>query len=171
MNQKEFINAISPFKDRVYRLAKRLLVSREEAEDATQEVIVKLWNAKEKLEGYNSVEAMAITMTKNYCLDQLKSKRASEIRLVNTNYLGSEPGPAQATEDKDSWKQVEKIIVKLPPLQRAIIQLRDVEEYEFSEIAKVIDMNESAIRTALSRARKTIREELTKMHSYGIKQD
>ena len=48
MNQIEFVNSIKPFKDKVFRLAKRLLVSTEEAEDAVQDVLVKLWN-KNKL--------------------------------------------------------------------------------------------------------------------------
>ena len=47
--------------------------------------------------------------------------------------------------------------------------MRDVEEYEFNEIASVLDMNETAVRVALSRARKTIREKLLEKHSYGIK--
>jgi RNA polymerase sigma-70 factor (ECF subfamily) len=58
---------------------------------------------------------------------------------------------------------------ELPEQQKIILQLRDIEEYEFEEIAKVLDMNETAIRVALSRARKTIREKLTNTHSYGIK--
>jgi RNA polymerase sigma-70 factor (ECF subfamily) len=67
MNQNEFMLLVNPFKDKLFRVAKRLLVSTEEAEDATQEVLVKLWNKNESLEQYNSVEAMAMTMTKNYC--------------------------------------------------------------------------------------------------------
>jgi hypothetical protein len=50
MNQNDFVSLISPFKDKVFRLSKRLLVSTEEAEDATQEVLVKLWDRKENLE-------------------------------------------------------------------------------------------------------------------------
>ena len=46
--------------------------------------------------------------------------------------------------------------------------MRDVEQYEFEEIAKMLNMNETAIRVALSRARKTIRETMQKTHSYGI---
>jgi RNA polymerase sigma-70 factor (ECF subfamily) len=46
--------------------------------------------------------------------------------------------------------------------------MRDVEQYEFEEIAKILDMNESAIRVALSRARKTIRDYMTETHNYGI---
>ena len=49
------------------------------------------------------------------------------------------------------------------------MQLRDIEQYDFDEIAKMIDMNPTAIRVALSRARKTLREKLTKTHSYGVK--
>ena len=49
MNQKEFLELVSPFKDKLFRLAKRLLVSTEEAEDATQEVLIKLWNNKAKI--------------------------------------------------------------------------------------------------------------------------
>ena len=50
-----------------------------------------------------------------------------------------------------------------------ILQLRDIEQYEFKEISKMLDMNETAIRVSLSRARKTLREQLTKTHSYGVK--
>ena len=169
MNQAEFIQTISPFKDKVFRLARRLLVSTEEAEDATQEVLVKLWNNKEKLQGYGSVEAMAMTMTKNYCLDRLKSKQASEMRIVHSNYTDRQAGLQQQTEDRDSWEWAEKIMRNLPEQQKLIMQMRDIEQYEFDEIAKIMDMNETAVRVALSRARKTRREELTKTHSYGIK--
>ncbi|WP_133531902.1 RNA polymerase sigma factor [Flavobacterium dankookense] len=168
MNQKEFMQVVNPFKDKVFRMAKRLLVSTEEAEDATQEVMVKLWKKNESLEEYKSVEAMAMTMTKNYCLDQLKSKRASNLTIVHNNFTDREAGLQQKIEDSDTWNWVEKIINDLPEQQKLIIQMRDIEEMEFEEISKVLEMNEQAIRTALSRARKVIREKMTKTHHYGI---
>jgi RNA polymerase sigma factor (sigma-70 family) len=168
MNQKEFMQLVNPFKDKLFRMAKRLLVSTEEAEDATQEVLVKLWNKNETLEAYNSVEALAMTMTKNYCLDQLKSKRASNLKIVHNNFTDREAGLQQQVEDKDTWNWVEKIMNDLPHQQKLIVQLRDIEEMEFEEISMILDMNESAIRTALSRARKTVREAMTKTHHYGI---
>lgn len=168
MNQNEFIHLIEPFKDKVFRLAKRLLVSSEEAQDATQDILVKLWDKKNGLEQYNNLEALAMTMTKNYCLDQLKSKRASNLKIVHTNFTDREAGLDQKMEDQDSWSWVEKIINDLPEQQKLIIQMRDIEQYDFEEIAKMLDMNETAIRVALSRARKTIREKMTKTHQYGI---
>ena len=168
MHQKEFIQLVTPFKDKVFRLAKRLLISTEEAEDATQEVLVKLWNKNDKLDAYTSLEAFAMTTTKNYCLDQLKSKRVSNLQLVHSNYEDKQVGLLQKIEDTDSLSWVEKIINKLPEQQKLIVQMRDVEQYEFEEIAKMLNMNETAIRVALSRARKTIRETMQKTHSYGI---
>ena len=168
MNQNEFLQVIAPFKDKVFRLAKRLLVSTEEAEDATQEVLVKLWNKNESLDRYNSIEAFAMTITKNYCLDQLKSKRAGNLKIVHNNFTDRTPSLQQQVEDSDSLSWVEKIINELPEQQRLIIQMRDIEQYEFAEIAKILEMNETAIRVALSRARKTIREFMTKTHRYGI---
>ncbi|MGV1013080.1 MAG: RNA polymerase sigma factor [Flavobacterium sp.] len=168
MQQKEFITMVSPFKDKIFRLAKRLLISTEEAEDATQEVMVKLWTKNEMLSELRSMEAMAMTMTKNYCLDQLKSKRAGNLTLVHNNYTDSQASLQQKMEDVDSWSWVEKIINDLPEQQKLIIQMRDIEQYEFEDIAKTLGMSEATIRVALSRARKTIREIMTKTHNYGI---
>ncbi|MGL2967062.1 RNA polymerase sigma factor [Flavobacterium sp. XGLA_31] len=168
MNQNEFMQLVNPFKDRLFRVAKRLLVSTEEAEDAMQEVLVKLWNRNQTLSEYKSVEAVAMTMTKNYCLDQLKSKRAGNLTLVHSNFTDREAGIQQTVEDRDTWQWVEKIMNDLPEQQKLIVQLRDIEEMEFSEMSTILEMNEQAIRTALSRARKTIREKMSKTHHYGI---
>ena len=56
----------------------------------------------------------------------------------------------------------------LPEQQKMVLQLRDVEQYEFEEIAQLLGMKPTAIRVALSRARKTVREKLLERHSYGI---
>ena len=168
MNQNEFMQLVNPFKDKLFRVAKRLLVSTEEAEDATQEVLVKLWNRNGILDEYKSVEALAMTMTKNYCLDQLKSKRAGNMKIIHNNFTDREASLQQKAEDIDTWEWVEKIMNNLPEQQKLIVQMRDIEEMEFEEIGKVLEMNEQAIRTALSRARKVIREKMIETHHYGI---
>ena len=168
MHQNEFVQLITPFKDKVFRLAKRLLVSTEEAEDATQEVMMKLWSKNETLSELNSVEAMAMTMTRNYCLDQLKSKRAGNLSIVHSNYQDRQAGLQQQVEDSDRLRWVEKMINALPEQQRMIIHLREVEEYEFEEIAQVLGMNETAVRVALSRARKVLRTQMMEIEGYGM---
>lgn len=168
MKQKEFLNIVLPFKDKLFRMAKRLLVSTEEAEDATQEILIKLWDKKNKMETYNNVEAFAMTMTKNFCLDRLKSKQAGNLKLVHSNYTDSSTSLQSELEAKDSISWVERIMDELPEQQKMVLQLRDVEQYEYEEIEKLLDMKPTAIRVALSRARKTVREKLMEKHNYGI---
>ncbi|MDG1728636.1 MAG: RNA polymerase sigma factor [Algibacter sp.] len=169
MTQTEFLNIVMPFKDKVFRLAKRLLVSREEAEDATQEVLLKLWKNKTKIAEYKNVEAFSMTMTKNYCFDRLKSKQSKNLKIVHSNYEEKNTPLQKQVELNDSVSWVAKIIEDIPEQQKMIIQLRDIEDYDFEEIAKMLDMNNTAVRVALSRARKTIREKLTNTHSYGVR--
>jgi len=168
MKQSEFLTTVMPFKDKVFRLAKRLLVSTEEAEDATQELYFKLWKNKSKLKDYKSIEAFAMTMTKNYCFDRLKSKQASNLTLIHSNYKENDTPLTRRVELNDSVSKVHQLIDDLPEQQKLIIQLRDIEQYEFDEIAKMLNIKPTAIRVTLSRARKTIREQLLKQHSYGI---
>lgn len=168
MNQKEFIDLILPFQDRLYRLAKRMLVSRDEAEDAVQEVFLKLWNIRDQITSYRSPEAFAITMMKNLCFDRLKSKQAGNLKIEHSNYATSE-NIELAIEANDGVAQVFKIMDSMPIKQKMILQLRDVEQLEYEEIARIMESNETTVRVTLSRARKTIREELTKKYDYGIK--
>ena len=168
MKQSEFLKTVMPFKDKVFRLAKRLLVSTEEAEDATQELYFKLWKNKSKLKDYKSIEAFAMTMTKNYCFDRLKSKQASNLTLIHSNYKENDTPLQRRVELNDSVSKVHQLIDDLPEQQKLIIQLRDIEQYEFDEIAKMLNIKPTAIRVTLSRARKTIREQLLKQHNYGI---
>ena len=168
MQQSDFLNVVMPFKDKLYRLAKRLLVSKEEAEDATQEVLLKLWSKNESMAEYKNVEAFAMTMTKNFCLDRLKSKQASNLKLVHSNYQDENTSLQKQLEAEDSVRWMERIMDTLPEQQKMVLQLRDVEQYEFEEICDLLDMKPTAVRVTLSRARKTVREELAKKHSYGI---
>ncbi len=169
MNQAEFLNTVLPLKDKVFRLAKRLLVSIDEAEDATQELFLKLWKNKNKLNEYRNVEAFAMTMTKNYCLDQLKAKRSNNLKLVHSNYKDNNISLEKSIELKDCVSRVHVLIENLPEKQKIIIQLRDIENFEFEEIGKILDLQPTAVRVSLSRARKTIRKQLILQQNYGIK--
>ncbi|WP_299222354.1 RNA polymerase sigma factor [uncultured Aquimarina sp.] len=168
MKERAFITLTNGFKDKLYRLAKRLLVSNEEAEDATQEVLLKLWRNKTKMAEYKNVEAFAMTMTKNYCYDKLKAKEAGNLKIVHSNYKDERPSLQREVEARDSLDWVGKIMDGLPEQQRMIVQLRDIEQYDNAEIAEMLEMNETAVRVALSRGRKTIRQELLKKHNYGV---
>ena len=170
MNQSDFLKVVLPFKDKVFRLSKRLLTSTEEAEDGTHELLFKLWKNRDKIASYRNTEAFAMTMTKNYCYDRLKSKQASNLTLIHSNYKEKETSLENKLEYIDSVDKVHLLIDNLPDQQKLIIQLRDIEQYDFEEICEMVNMKPTAVRVSLSRARKTIREQLTKQHNYGVSQ-
>jgi len=166
MNLEDFKRKVLPLKNKLYRFANRLLEDREEAEDMVQEVFIKLWNRRDKLDEYRSVEALAMVTIKNLCLDKLKSRKIKSERMMD---LKNEMIDSQQDQKKDLTDiifKIHQIIQTLPEQQRLIIQLRDIEGYDFEEIAELLDMNENAVRVNLSRARKKIRESLTVSRIY-----
>jgi len=170
MNQREFLDIVLPLKDKMYRFAKRLLVSGDEAEDAVQEIYLKLWKGRDRIANYRNPEAFAMTMTKNYCLDRLKSGQASNLKIVHSNYQHSD-NVQRKVEARDEVSILFQIMETLPEQQRMILQLRDVEQYEYEEIAEMLELRENTIRVNLSRARKAVREQMIKHYNYGINQN
>src|SRR6056297_3347203 len=75
MRSSEFKILVLPFSSRLYKLAYSLLGNREEAEDAVQEVYLKLWKMRDDLEKYKSIEALCVQVTRNRCLDQLRRRK------------------------------------------------------------------------------------------------
>ena len=170
MNAEEFKSKVLPVNQKLLRLAFRFLGNVEEAEDAVQEVFMKLWNIRTKLVEINNVEAFATTITKNHCLDKIKARHTvsleSQIQAVHSREDVAQ-NPHQISENQDSVDFVKAIIDQLPEQQKSVIIMRDIEEYSFEEIQEITGFDMNYIRVNLSRARKQVREELIKVHEYG----
>ncbi len=170
MNAEEFKQKVLPVNQKLLRLSFRFLGDTQEAEDAVQEVYMKLWGMRQKLVEINNVEAFATTVTKNHCLDRLKSRRTVSLEDNLPNLGNRESGyenPHQISENQDSVSYVRLIIDNLPEQQKSIIIMRDIEQYSFEEIQEITGLDLNYIRVNLSRARKQVRDELTKVHEYG----
>ncbi len=163
---QEFQTNILPMKDKVYRLARWMMKHNEEAEDVVQEIFLKLWSKKDSLYKYNSIEAFTMRMTKNLCLDKLKSKVNTTTVDLNDYHQDTSPSPLKKTELADSISILKSIIDKLPEQQRLVMQLRTIEGYENDEITEITGMSANNIRVILSRARKSIRESYKEQMSY-----
>jgi RNA polymerase sigma factor (sigma-70 family) len=172
MTKEEFKIQVVPVGEKLYRLAYRLLKDPDDAKDALQEVYIKLWKLKDRLKEYNSIEAFAMTITKNHCLDKIKLKKTVTLESKHTYYKSNDDiDPQIQLELKDDIKNISKLLSLLPEQQRIILELRDMEGYSYEEIEEVMNLPVNTIRVNLSRARKKIREFLIKMNSYGYGQD
>lgn len=162
MSQERFKAEILPIRDKLFHTARKILVDDEEAEDAVQEVLLKLWRNRDSLSNYDSAAAFAYTVTKNHCLDRLKVMKRQETLDESHNARAASDNPYQQLERKNTEEVLRKIIENLPTLQQIIIKMKDVEEYEVDEIAEITGTTTDAVRVNLSRARKKVREEYLK---------
>ena len=158
-----FKNEIMPIRDKLFMTAYRMLEDRDDAEDAVQETLIRLWNLRDNLEKYNSLTALAITVIKNHCIDKIRLRDRNE-PIEDELYRRAGPdNPYLQLERKNSEEVLKAIIEGLPALQKAIIKMKDIEEYELSEIAEITGTNVEAVRVNLSRARKKVREEYLRL--------
>lgn len=167
MEQKDFNKIFISLKDKVFRFARSILADTAEAEDVTQDIFEKLWLNREYSEEYKNMESFLIRSTKNLCLDRIKHNNVvlknSKILKVLNNHSVEPQG-----EKKEVSEIIKSIINELPKKQKMIIHLRDVEGYEFDEIYEATGIEQNAIRVNLSRARKTVKQELLKTMNYGL---
>ena len=156
-----------PVREKVYRLSLRMLRCDADAEDVAQEVMLKLWTMRDQLATYRNVEALAVQIGKNICINKIKArKQTSNDALENMH----EPAltPDLQLEDANSMATVSCIIDRLPETQRMVIRLRDIEGYKLAEIAEILGCEESAVRVNLSRARKRVKEEFFKINNFSL---
>lgn len=162
MTREDFNELVREHNRNFYGYAYRILRNQEEAEDAVQEVFIKLWNLGKKLDEYQSITALAITMVKNYCIDQIRKKKSFVTDDAPQQDLAVTDSPYSIMENRESGELLNKIIDQLPEIYKSVIQLREIESLSYEEIAEKTKQNINTIRVTLSRARKMIREEYNK---------
>jgi RNA polymerase sigma-70 factor (ECF subfamily) len=169
MDAAEFKEKVIPLSGKLFHFARLLLKDHAEAEDSVQEIFLKLWKMRNELAEYNNLEAFAMRVTRNWCLDRLKAKKPVYIESYSLGYeLHSEvENPLRMLENTDQMTTIRKHMQTLPEQQQTIIRLRDMDGYEYEEIAAIMGMNVNAVRVNLSRARNSIREHLIKIGNYG----
>ena len=151
MELKQFKIAVLPLRDKLLSYARKLTDDHSDAEDDVQEVMLKLWNLRPKLDEYHSIEALAMTMTHHTCMDILRGKHPDNLSLDSVQAASPVATPERLLEEKDEFSLMRHIISTLPPLQQTILRMKD-------EIAEITGCSSEAIRSNLSRARKNVRD-------------
>ena len=164
MNKTDFNRLMTQLRPKLYRFALAFVKRTDEAEDAVQEIGMKLWERHHELAALRSVEAYAMNAVKNRCLDYIRSSRNRMAELSEVTRETHEQTPDKSVEQADMIGFVRKMIERLPVQQQMVIRLRDIEGYESEEISEILEMSEGTVRTNLSRARQKIREELVKFY-------
>ena len=141
------------------RLAMRYTEDTDEAEDVIQDVLLKLWFLRDRLDRYRSIDALATVITKHLCLNWKRDRHPDFVALEEGMIIFVEDTPEQELVREERMEELLALIGKLPDLQQAILRMKHVEGFEVEEIARLTGRNPVAVRTNLSRARKKVREQ------------
>lgn len=165
MKTLDFHTDILPMKDRLFRLALSITLDRTEAEDITQETLVRVWERRKEWPQIENIQAWCMTIARRLALDavekaKIHAERETEVADYQRSAISS-PAPAdEALDRRQRVEAVRRLISQLPEVQRTIIELRDIEGLRYDEIAQLTGISETQVKVYLHRARKKIREQL-----------
>ena len=156
----DFNNIWIPLADRFYRVAYYLLESEEDAEDAVQELYLKLWAARSGLSGVQNTSAYGISMLKNICIDRIRKRMVRKAEPLDKVPHPEDAHTESRTDIKDTLRYLLQEMEKLPDKQRVVLRMRAVEGLEYEDIARRTGLSEVYIRVLVTMARKTLRSKI-----------
>lgn len=169
MNTVSFRNDILPLKDVLYRLALRITLNKEEAEDIVQDTLIKVWNKRADWADIASIEGFCLTVCRNLALDRVKQSSYRTAPLADLGQAqDTGAGPYEQMIQRDRISLVKRIIDTLPEKQRSCMQLRDFEGKSYKEIAQIMGVSEDQVKVNIYRARQAIKEKYKDLESYGL---
>jgi len=172
MENIRFQNEVLPLKDKLFRLALRITLNREDAEDAVQETMIRVWKKRDTWDKIDSMEAFCFTTCRNMAIDKTRRAGNNDTSLEEIKQNGAAPLYAATPEDKavnkDRVNVIKTIIDSLPEKQKTAVQLRDFEGKSYKEIAQIMEITEDQVKVSIFRARQTIKQKFIETDGYGL---
>ncbi len=170
MNTIDFRNDLLPLKDKIFRMALRITLNAQEAEDLTQDTLVRVWNKRYELIGVNNLEAYCIAICRNMALDAVAKKEHANLSIEteHADACDSARTPEEQLEYDDRLQRVHSLFNALPERLRTALQLRDIEGMTYQEAAEAMNMSEENFKVTLHRARKALKTQYEKFDNYGL---
>ena len=155
MTPEEFIDLYLQLEEGLYRVAFRLLDSQAEAEDAVQDLFIKIWSRIDSLERVSYPQAWCLTLMRNHCIDRLRAKAGQQTVPVEEN-LPAEEELERSARIKLAWEAV----LALPPRSRELLRLRLVENLSYEEISRQTGLSQNALRVAFHRLKNHLKKKI-----------
>ena len=164
MEQNQFINIVNDYKDLIYNQAYYFTNNKQDAEDITQDVLVKLWHNFSTLKK-RFVKSWIIKVTRNTCIDFSRKKKENVPAIHDNNeeeipfgesLIDLRPNPEQKAISNDINENITKLIGRLPDKMRSIIIMKDVQDLKYDFIAETMDLPLNSVKVYIHRGRKLL---------------
>lgn len=164
MDPVRFTQVWLPLSGRFYKVAFYILESRPAAEDAVQDLYVRLWNVRDQLDTVLNPAAYGISVLKNLCLDRIRHAAVARTETLDLPQgipiAGDDPPPDRLLAVRMALERLRERIRALPDKQRQVVQMRIFEGLEYDEITARTGLSGIHLRVLLSKARKTLKQEM-----------
>jgi len=155
LDRKEYNIAVKELSNHLYNFAFKFLRSEEDAQDIVQDVFEKLWVNRRKIDILKAKSWMFTTA--HHAMINFSNRSKRSVAMENNDL------PEIVKQDVNIFESnevVQRAVAILPPVQRSIILLRDLEGYSYDEIAVAMNLTDSQVKVYLFRARKKIKKQL-----------
>ena len=163
-DQGAFRTLVERYQTTAFRFAFRLTCDTPEAEDLCQKAFIKVWNYRNRINQDLLFSTLLYTIVSRLWLDHTRSKKlrffASKLNVIDTEIVDPNASPKVQATNQDLAQRIKALSKKLPPRQRLVFMLRDLEDLNIREVMEVTGLSAGSIKTNLSIARQKIRKQL-----------
>lgn len=156
MTADKYTFEVQRLRDRMVAVATRMLDNRDEAEDVTQDALLKLWAVRKKLQE-SDIDRLAFVILRHLCIDELrrrKCRKGNKTVNIDSVEVAMSPEDLEVVEERE--RQLIRAVDKLPSRQRMLLRMRYIEGMEVSAIAELVGGSEDSVNMVLSRARRGV---------------
>lgn len=152
---RAFGELVRRHQDGVFRFVLRMTGSRDEAMDLTQDTFIKAWQALPRWEPQAQFRTWLFQIARNAALDLLRRREA--LRFVpledGVGFIAPQPGPDEQFAQRQRLGLLDAALRQLPPEQREVLLLREIEQLSYAQIAAVLQVQEGTVKSRIARAR------------------
>lgn len=167
-----FEKLVSLYAKKIYNYCYRMTDNREDAEDLTQEVFIKVYQNLKSFKGDSKFSTWIYRIAYNTCVDRYRKNR--KVDTVSLNYskdedsveielVSNDPLPEEEVIKKERYKKLQACIAGLKPEYKSVIILRDIQNYTYAEIAEILQVPLGTVKSHISRARAALCDALREM--------
>ncbi|MTI58518.1 MAG: sigma-70 family RNA polymerase sigma factor [Firmicutes bacterium] len=174
-DESAFEELVLRYQKKVYNTVLRMLSNLDDASDITQEIFIKVYQNLEKFKGQSSFSTWLFSIAGNHCRDELR-KRQKELKRSSFDSIAEERKETEKVSDNNSnyqpeessikneqFRDIEIALSKLSIEYREPLVLRDIQGFTYDEISKILDLPAGTVKSRLSRARRKLRDNLSKI--------
>jgi RNA polymerase sigma-70 factor, ECF subfamily len=160
---------VDRFGPRVYAIAYHFTLKREDAEELSQEIFLKLFENLHRYDGGFPLVAWVLSVSRNLCIDRYRRrKREKSFRFVSdeavTSLLKAEDDPANAALRKERTQMLFSALSEIPEDLAEILILRDLNGLAYDEIGTALELPEGTVKSRLFRARAEVARKIRERH-------